>query len=113
METKVIPILAGIIAFIDTNSNLDCLSSSELGSWRQQLWMKIINCPKATGIQYNKQLASPGRIQEVTEVMVNHTGAESHLFRGDMPFSWLIFRLIEDTVKSTYTMHMIRDELQG
>ncbi|XP_021363666.1 E3 ubiquitin-protein ligase rnf213-alpha-like isoform X2 [Mizuhopecten yessoensis] len=101
METKVTPILTGIIAFMDTNRNLDSLYRATDGDWVQQLWLGVINCTKATGLQYS-QLVSPGHAQqELPEVVVRHTGTDGHLFTAQMPFSWLYFRLIENLLNTT------------
>ncbi|XP_021342051.1 E3 ubiquitin-protein ligase rnf213-alpha-like, partial [Mizuhopecten yessoensis] len=101
METKVTPILTGIIAFMDTNRNLDSLYRATDGDWVQQLWLGVINCTKATGLQYS-QLVSPGLAQqELPEVVVRHTGTDGHLFTAEMPFSWLYFRLIENLLNTT------------
>ncbi|XP_033741837.1 E3 ubiquitin-protein ligase rnf213-alpha-like [Pecten maximus] len=101
LETKVTPILTGIIAFMDTNRNLESLYRATDGDWVQQLWLGTINCTKATGLQYS-QLVSPGHShQELPEVMVRHTGTDGHLFTAQMPFSWIFYRLIEDLLNTT------------
>lgn len=111
METKVTPILAGIIAFLDTNRNLDSLYRSSEGDWVQQLWLAVINCTQVTRLQY-AHLVSPGRTQqELPEVVVRHTGTDAHLFTAEMPFSWLFFRLIEDLLRTTRTNKPDADEL--
>ncbi|XP_060085808.1 E3 ubiquitin-protein ligase RNF213-like [Ylistrum balloti] len=101
LETKVTPILMGIIAFMDTNRNLESLYKAKDGDWVQQLWLGILNNTKATCLQYS-QLVSPGHTQqELPEVVVQHTGTDGHLFTAQLPFSWLYFRLIEDLLSTT------------
>jgi hypothetical protein len=97
---KLSPILAGIIAEVDTNSNLDLLIQTEPNSWKHQVWLEIINDPSATGIEYS-MIVSPKKQQELPEVMVKGTRCDGGKFRARMPFSWLIYRLIDRIIRTS------------
>lgn len=97
---KLSPILAGIIAQLDTNSNLDLLIQRDPSSWEHILWLEIINNPSATQIEYS-MVVSPKKQEELPEVMVKGTGCDGLKFKALMPFSWLIFRLIDRILRTS------------
>lgn len=97
---KLSPILAGIIAEVDTNSNLDLLIQTDPNSWKHNVWLEIINDPSATGIEYS-MIVSPKKQQELPEVVVKGTGCEGKKFRARMPFSWLIYKLIDRIIRTS------------
>ncbi|KAL3881513.1 hypothetical protein ACJMK2_027945, partial [Sinanodonta woodiana] len=95
LESKISPILAGIIAHIDTNHNLDIIHSHiTSGDWKARLWLQILNTLGAIQLQYS-DLQSPTRQQELNEVVVKTTGCEGQMFTAVMPFSWLIYEQID------------------
>ncbi|KAK3585576.1 hypothetical protein CHS0354_036763 [Potamilus streckersoni] len=95
LESKISPILAGIIAHIDTNHNLDIIHNHiTSGDWKARLWLQILNTPGAIQLQYS-DLQSPTRQQELNEVIVKTTGCEGQIFTAVMPFSWLIYEQID------------------
>ncbi|KAL3881512.1 hypothetical protein ACJMK2_027944 [Sinanodonta woodiana] len=95
LESKISPILAGIIAHIDTNHNLDIIHSHITpGDWKARLWLQILSTPGAIQLQYS-DLQSPTRQQELNEVVVKTTGCEGQMFTAVMPFSWLIYEEID------------------
>ncbi|KAK3585578.1 hypothetical protein CHS0354_036765 [Potamilus streckersoni] len=96
LESKIYPILAGIIAHIDTNHNLDIIHNHiTSGDWKARLWLQILNTPGAIQLQYS-DLQSPTRQQELNEVVVKTTGCEGQMFAAVMPFSWLIYEQIDN-----------------
>ncbi|KAK3585587.1 hypothetical protein CHS0354_036774 [Potamilus streckersoni] len=95
LESKISPILAGIITHIDTNHNLDIIHTHiTSGDWKSKLWLQILNTPGAIQLQYS-DLQSPTRQQELNEVVVKTTGCEGQMFAAVMPFSWLIYEQID------------------
>ena len=101
LESKVIPILAGIIAFIDTNRNLDILSSSSYNEeWKFDIWLQIFNYLDLTQMKYSL-MVSPSRQQELQEVAVKTTSVDGNVFSALMPFSWLIFEQIDEVLRKT------------
>eukprot|EP00105_Crassostrea_gigas_P007930 XP_011422347.1 PREDICTED: E3 ubiquitin-protein ligase rnf213-alpha isoform X2 [Crassostrea gigas] len=97
---KLSPILAGIIAQLDTNSNLDLLIQKEPSYWEHILWLEIINKPSATQIEYS-MVVSPKKQEELPEVIVKGTGCDGLKFNALMPFSWLIYRLIDRILRTS------------
>ncbi|KAK3098458.1 hypothetical protein FSP39_019662 [Pinctada imbricata] len=89
---KMTPVLAGLIAFIDTNMNLDILIHDK--SWKQSLWLQMFLNTKATGIEYSRML-SPGNQEELREIFVKGTSSEGQMFVSLMPFSWLIHSVVD------------------
>jgi len=47
--SKISPVLAGIIAYLDTNNNLDLVFSDT--PWIQDMWIKIVNTEGATQLK--------------------------------------------------------------
>ncbi|KAL3881510.1 hypothetical protein ACJMK2_027942 [Sinanodonta woodiana] len=100
LESKISPILAGIISYIDTNHNLDIIHSHiTSGDWKARLWLQILSTPGAIQLQYS-DLQSPTGQQELNEVVVKTTGCEGHMFTAVMPFSWLIYEQIDSICKT-------------
>jgi hypothetical protein len=50
LETKVAPILAGIIAYLDTNDNMKILQEEHF-KWKQELWLTYLNTVDAINLQ--------------------------------------------------------------
>ncbi|XP_060586347.1 E3 ubiquitin-protein ligase rnf213-alpha-like [Ruditapes philippinarum] len=96
LETKVAPILAGIIAYLDTNDNIKILQ--EDCDWKQKLFLTILNTVDAISLKF-ADLQSPTRKSDLQEVVVMTTGCEGHLFSARMPFSWLLINQINDILK--------------
>ncbi|XP_071122875.1 E3 ubiquitin-protein ligase RNF213-like [Mytilus edulis] len=106
LESKVVPILAGIMSFIDTNRNLDIFirKDTENQNWQTKLWLHFINDPELTQLNYTK-IVSPQQ-QELQEVFVKTTSATGKVFQATMPFSWLIYNQIDKTLTNTKkTLH--------
>ncbi|XP_052062678.1 E3 ubiquitin-protein ligase rnf213-alpha-like isoform X2 [Mytilus californianus] len=108
LESKVIPVLAGIIAFIDTNKNLDILANRNQNDWQFNLWSQILNDPELTNLKYSL-MVSPKRHKELHEVSVKTTSMDGKLFSASMPFSWIIFGQIEEVLRKTIDAKDIKD----
>ena len=51
LESRVTPLLAGILAFSDTNANLDILS--EMGDlWLHEMWLGMLANSDVTDLRY-------------------------------------------------------------
>lgn len=46
-------------------------------------------------------LVSPMRHRHLEEIIVKNTGVDGHVFASKMPFSWLIYKQIEEVYKTT------------
>ncbi|XP_053396010.1 E3 ubiquitin-protein ligase rnf213-alpha-like [Mercenaria mercenaria] len=97
LENKVSPILAGIIAYLDTNDNLKILQEEHC-QWKQELWLTFLNTVDAINLQFT-DLQSPTRQSDLPEVVVMTTGSEGHIFSAYMPFSWLMINQISEMLK--------------
>ncbi|KAL3881524.1 hypothetical protein ACJMK2_027956, partial [Sinanodonta woodiana] len=99
-ESKIAPILAGIIAHIDTNHNMDILRDHiSSGNWMARFWLQIINTHGAIQLQYHDLFLAEQK--ELNEVIVKTTGCEGQIFAAKMPFSWLIFEQIDSIWRLT------------
>ncbi|KAK3585590.1 hypothetical protein CHS0354_036776 [Potamilus streckersoni] len=109
LESRISPILAGIIAHIDTNQNLDILTGHiSQGDWVAQLWMHIFKTLAAIQLKYS-DFQSPAMQQELSEVIVKTTGCEGHTFQAELPFSWLIFEQIDAICRTAHENMMQED----
>lgn len=91
---KLAPLLAGIISKVDTNRNMDILAEAD---WKQHLWLQVINCPQATNINYS-MFISPHGLKQMSDFTVSGTGFNGHMFSAKLPFSWMIFRLVQNAM---------------
>ncbi|XP_052062754.1 E3 ubiquitin-protein ligase rnf213-alpha-like isoform X2 [Mytilus californianus] len=108
LEAKVIPVLAGIIAFMDTNRNLDILENSSDQDWQVAIWLQILNDPELTQLKYSL-MVSPTRLQELQEITVKTTSVDGRVFSAKMPFSWIIFGQIEDVLRNSMETKEVSD----
>ncbi|XP_064635715.1 E3 ubiquitin-protein ligase RNF213-like isoform X3 [Lineus longissimus] len=96
MENKLTPILAGLVAYMDTNCNLDILKKNEtrLDDVIRQLWLQMFADNLVTPLSYT-QFQSPTIHVDVTEMIAPQTGNGHHLFKPQFPFSWEIHSQME------------------
>ena len=87
LEAKVTPILAYIISYIDSNCNLDLLSTSD--EWIINLWFGMFRDANITFMKYNEIKAVKGT-KEVLEFDMRTYRKDGLLMKGRFPFSWLI-----------------------
>ena len=95
-----VPVLAGAIAYLDTNHNLDlvCAGNAEDPSrpaWVSQLWLAVLE--GVCQLSY-RNLRSMSDKEELDEFTVHHSGAGSHLFSARLPFSWLLYEVVETAI---------------
>ncbi|WAR07278.1 R213A-like protein [Mya arenaria] len=95
--SKVSPILAGIIAYLDTNRNLDLIHSDLW--WKRALWTSVLNTEGAIQLQYS-DLQSPKRRSDLGEMLVMTTGFQGHMFFACLPFSWMMKEMIADILNA-------------
>ncbi|XP_071172243.1 E3 ubiquitin-protein ligase RNF213-like [Mytilus edulis] len=106
LEAKIVPVLAGIIAFIDTNNNLDMLSHDD--TWKTDLWLRIMNNPFLTQLKYSA-IVPPSLKQDMGDIPVKSTALDGKMFTACMPFSWLIFRQVDDILRKTMDISQAED----
>lgn len=102
LENKVVPVLAGAIAYLDTNNNLDLLYSPETDAhhsstpqWARQVWLEVLQ--SVCQLNY-KHLRSVSDKDELDEFTVHHTGAGALPFSARLPFSWLLWELVDSAI---------------
>jgi len=54
LESRVTPLLAGILAYIDTNNNLDVLNAAVESSehWLRDMWFHMLSDSNVTVLKY-------------------------------------------------------------
>jgi len=54
LESRVTPLLAGILAYVDTNNNLDVLESAVHNTehWLHHMWLHMLSDSKVTVLKY-------------------------------------------------------------
>ncbi|VDI21571.1 Hypothetical predicted protein, partial [Mytilus galloprovincialis] len=109
LESRVLSILTGIFAFIDTNRNLDILVKNTSQNWSVSLWLDIWNNLDITQIRY-EDMVSPTKHLEVMEVTTKTTSVEGKLFSAKMPFSWLAFEQIRNIMRNVIDSEENKDD---
>lgn len=87
-----VPILAGVIAYLDTNHNLDMLNE---GGWALELWLRVLHDPSLCRLQYSDLLSMSGHQTELREFACRCTFAGEDMRGSSLPFSWVIVEMIE------------------
>ncbi|XP_076466869.1 E3 ubiquitin-protein ligase rnf213-alpha-like [Babylonia areolata] len=123
IENKVVPVLAGVIAYLDTNHNLDLhppLTTTPHGApphtpspssppmpptavtpgggaagWVGELWVAVLQ--EVCELQYQR-LRSTSDKEELDEFTVHHTGAASLPVSARLPFSWLLWEFVDRAI---------------
>ncbi|XP_050390801.2 E3 ubiquitin-protein ligase RNF213 [Patella vulgata] len=98
LEEKITPILAGIIAHIDKNLNLNIIVEST--DWKKSVWLKILGRPSVCGLKYT-DLISTEKMEELNEFVVRNTGYGRQSFQAIFPFSWLFYDLTETALHTS------------
>jgi hypothetical protein len=106
IEAKIIPVLAGLLAYIDTNSNLDILQRrmTARDNWIFTLWLKMLADVHVTQLSYEKLLLSPKSHSELTEIIAQQTSMGHLTFDPLFPFSWEVYRQMEIIIQTAKTM---------
>ncbi|KAK7465937.1 hypothetical protein BaRGS_00037515, partial [Batillaria attramentaria] len=93
IERHLIPILAGVVAYLDTNHNLDLLQQDELPPWVSNLWLRILNDESLVNFRYSDMLS--GNHTELKEFVCGSTFVAKNACASMLPFSWVIVEVIE------------------
>ncbi|XP_052809415.1 E3 ubiquitin-protein ligase RNF213-like, partial [Mya arenaria] len=92
LESEVALILAGVIAYIDTNGNLDILETDQ--PWKYQMWIRLLNTSEILDIEYERFLKPSANFHSTTkespDMLVLSKGYEGHTFKSKVPFSWIL-----------------------
>lgn len=73
---------------------MNIVISEHAHHWQRSVWLKILNCPHVTQLHYTHQMMG--------EHVVQGTAFEGGGFLAGMPFSWLIYRQIDEIIKTTF-----------
>ena len=95
--SSVVPILAEIIALVDTDSNLDLMKDGS--SWVSTLWLRILANPNMSELSYSKMI-SPVTNSVRERVQVLGCGAGGHTFQCMFPFSFLVKHQVDNLLDS-------------
>ncbi|XP_021359260.1 E3 ubiquitin-protein ligase rnf213-alpha-like isoform X2 [Mizuhopecten yessoensis] len=97
IETRISTSLSYAIAYLDTNQNLDLITSAssldERISWAATFFLKVLNNNESLMLQYKDMLSTGGK--EPSLFYVKTTGYKDQAFPAKMPFSWIIFANID------------------
>ncbi|XP_053389495.1 E3 ubiquitin-protein ligase rnf213-alpha-like [Mercenaria mercenaria] len=96
------PILSGLIAFLDTNQNLNILQMEEL-TWQYILWLTVLKTEDAIPLSY-RDMFQDGNSKTQREFHVICTGSNGKTFQSKMPFSWVICQKIEEVLRRKPTL---------
>ncbi|ESO94720.1 hypothetical protein LOTGIDRAFT_232244 [Lottia gigantea] len=96
-EEKITPILAGTVALLDKNLNMDIIK--ETNGWKEKLWLDILNRNNLLDLKYSNFISRENS-EVLNEFVVNNTGYGQRCFQSSFPFSWLYVDLIEKTLTS-------------
>lgn len=94
-----VPVLAGVVAFLDTNHNLDLLRAA---GWLLDLWLAVLNDPALCQLQYSDLLSMSSHPSQLKEF-----ACRSSFLAGNsasppaLPFSWVIAEQIEAFLTKT------------
>jgi hypothetical protein len=104
MERSVTPVLAGVVAYLDTNRNLDLLEAddhapyirtdAENGNWVCQLWLNLVSDPQVHNLHVNDLLAMSGEKRLLVDFACVCTFLAPDCPRPALPFSWILTQLI-------------------
>ncbi|XP_046556283.1 E3 ubiquitin-protein ligase rnf213-alpha-like [Haliotis rubra] len=108
LENKIIPILAGVVAFLDTNRNLD-LCLPEEAPWKRRLWFALLDNTKVCYYQC-KNIIAPENQHRQGEVVPHHLGVNKQVFAVHMPFFWLLFEDIRNAIAEAENTERSVDE---
>ena len=103
MEMKITPILAAILAYLDTNCNLELFWGTAAAAWKRKMWLGPFKDPAVTLISYS-DLVSVKSGAELTEMTIQMTGAQGTPMQGQLPFSWLLKAYIDILVNEKRKM---------
>lgn len=100
LQGKVIPVMAAVIAYLDTNNNLDLLyhdggDTSDL--WVQHLWLKIFVHQDIGHLNYKRMQSMNGK-EELEEFVVHYECPCAALFSAKLPFSWILLQFVENAL---------------
>ncbi|XP_041354588.1 E3 ubiquitin-protein ligase RNF213-like [Gigantopelta aegis] len=109
LENKIVTVLAGVVAFLDMNRNLDIIRDMPSDHWAHILWLRILHSPPACQLHY-KDLLSPETRQELGEIIPYNTGVHGIPFTAELPFSWLLQQLIESALTNAENSRLQESE---
>jgi hypothetical protein len=67
-----------------------------------KLWLSVLDC--MSHVTYGTLRSASGK-EELEEFTVHHTGAGAFTFTAALPFSWLLYDLLHDTIAQSRSDH--------
>ena len=103
LEKKVTPVLAGIVAYLDSCDNLDHLhhileklSDEEIyPTWTERAWLSVLQ--DVCNVNY-EELCSTGDKHDLEEFTVACPAAENVPFACKLPFPWIVWELVNKAI---------------
>lgn len=106
LENKIIPVLAGVIAYLDSCSNLDLLHRERVenyASWIDRAWLNILTDSDVCNINYDELLTTSGR-RDLEVFSVSCPAAGSIPFACKLPFTWIVWELVNNAISRSTDM---------
>ena len=83
------PLLAEVIAYCDSNNNLDLMRDTTRGIWKHPLWLTILANDQLSSLKYDGFL-SPTHHMLREKATVKMFGSGDRIIEARIPFSWLL-----------------------
>ena len=97
---KVTPIMATIVALVDTNDNLRLVETTPLAAdgWLQSMWLRVFGESTLTPLTYSSVISPATQGRGQLKIPVPMKGADGTAMQGSLPFSWLIKAAVDDLI---------------
>jgi E3 ubiquitin-protein ligase RNF213 len=96
IENRLSHLFSGLVAFIDTNNNLDLLVDSKK-EWLADYWLNIFNNEQIIGIQYENYYLHSNNKEKMEFICLNNCNTLNDM-KLKLPFSWLIKKFLDELV---------------
>ncbi|XP_070197743.1 E3 ubiquitin-protein ligase rnf213-alpha-like isoform X2 [Littorina saxatilis] len=97
LERLIVPVLAGVVAYLDTNHNLDLMQEE---GWVRNLWLSILSDPAVCCLRYSDLTTMSEHHTQLKEFACRCTFLPGNVAPA-LPFSWVLFEQLEAFLASS------------
>jgi hypothetical protein len=109
IETKLTVLLAGLIAFLDTNQNLNILINSEQ-DWIREFWLNLFDDETFMDLKYDRFFLQSSGMEKIEYICVdNRLSMKNDEIKLKLPFSWLIKEFIDNLI-SQHNLNLVESD---